>query len=72
MLYLCLAVLSSCAISLLMRLSADKVSARLSMLSVNYLICSLLGAAYAGFDLVVPEVAGFPTTGTALCCPRSL
>ena len=62
MLYLCLAVLSSCAISLLMRLSADKVSARLGMLSVNYLICSLLGAAYAGFDLVAPEVAGFPTT----------
>ena len=62
MLSLCLAVLSSCAISLVMRLSAEKVSARLSMLSVNYLICALLGAAYAGFDLAAPEVAGFSTT----------
>ena len=45
-----------------MRISAGKVTARLSMLSVNYLICALLGAAYAGFDLVCPDVAGFPTT----------
>lgn len=62
MVFLCLAVLSSCAISVIMRISAGKVTARLSMLSVNYLICALLGAAYAGFDLVCPEVAGFTTT----------
>lgn len=62
MLFLCLAVLSSCAISLIMRLSADKITAKLSMLSVNYLICSALGAIYAGFDLICPEVSGFPTT----------
>lgn len=62
MVFLCLAILSSAAIALLMRISADKVSARLSMLSANYLVCSLLGAAYAGFDLVCPEVSGFSTT----------
>ena len=62
MIFLCLAVLSSCAISLIMRLSADKITAKLSMLSVNYLICSALGAVYAGFDLICPEVSGFPTT----------
>ena len=64
MIFLCLAVLSSCAISLIMRLSADKITAKLSMLSVNYLICSALGAVYAGFDLICPEVSGFPTTVT--------
>ena len=62
MVFLCLAILSSCAIALLMRISANKVTAKLSMLSVNYLICSLLGAAYAGFDLICPDVSGFPTT----------
>ena len=61
MLFLCLAILSSCAISLLMRVSADKTSAKLSMLGINYLICALLSAGYAGFDLFCPEVAGFPT-----------
>ncbi len=62
MVFLCLAILSSCAISLVMRISADRVSAKLSMLSVNYLICSLLGASYAGFDLICPDVSGFSTT----------
>ena len=62
MVFLCLAILSSCAIALFTRISANKVTAKLSMLSVNYLICSLLGAAYAGFDLICPDVSGFPTT----------
>ena len=62
MVFLCLAVLSSCAIALLMRLSAEKVSAKLSMLGVNYLICALLSAGYAGFDLICPEVPGFFAT----------
>ena len=62
MVFLCLAILSSCAIALFMRISANKVTAKLSMLSVNYLICSLLGAAYAGFDLICPDISGFSTT----------
>ena len=51
MLFLCLAVLSSTAISLLMRITAGKVNAKLSMLGVNYLICTLLAAVYAGFQV---------------------
>ena len=42
MLYLLLAVLSSCMIAILMRLSTEKVSSRLSMLCMNYVICTLL------------------------------
>lgn len=61
MLFLLLAILSSSLISIFMRLSADKISANLSMLATNYLVCSLLGAAYAGFDLV-PRVTGFSVT----------
>lgn len=60
MLFLCLAILSSAAISLVMRLSAERVKARLSMLGVNYLVCALLGAAYAGFDLL-PKAEGLST-----------
>ena len=62
MLFLCLAILSSSAIALLMRLSANKVTAKLSMLSANYLICALLGAAYAGFDLLQVQIPGFSLT----------
>ena len=62
MLFLCLAILSSSAISLIMRISTNRVSGKLSMLSANYFVCSLLGAVYAGFDLVCPEISGFPTT----------
>lgn len=62
MLFLCLTVLSSSAISLVMRFSANRVSGKLSMLFFNYLTCSLLGAAYAGFNLICPEVPGFSTT----------
>ena len=59
MLFLGLAILSSCAISLLMRISADRVSAKLSVLGVNYLLCTLLSTAYCDFDLLRPEVSGF-------------
>lgn len=62
MVFLRLAILSSATISLLMRISANKVNANLSMLGFNYLICALLGAAYAGFDLLRPDVSGFSFT----------
>lgn len=62
MLFLCLAILSSSAISLLMRVSARKISAKLSMLGCNYLVCALLGAVYAGFDLLRPDISGFSFT----------
>ncbi len=60
--FLLLAILSSSMISIIMRLSSTRISAKLSMLAVNYLICALLGAVYAGFDLVKPEAAGFSVT----------
>lgn len=60
--YLLLAILSSSMISIMMRLSSGRISANLSMLATNYLICSLLGALYAGFDLAAPEAPGFSVT----------
>lgn len=62
MVFLLLAVLSSSMISIMMRVSSGRISANLSMLATNYFICSLLGAAYAGFDLIAPEVPGFSVT----------
>lgn len=59
MLYLLLAILSSAMISIIMRISADKVKGNLSMLAVNYLICLLLAAGYAGFQVVLPHEPGF-------------
>ena len=62
MIFLILAILSSAMVSIVMRLSTDKISANLSMLATNYLVCSLLGAVYGGFQLVVPQVQGFSVT----------
>lgn len=62
MVYLCLAVLSSTAISFIMRISTNKISARLSMLGINYLVCSLLGAVYAGFNLLPAGASGLGFT----------
>ena len=59
MLFLLLAILSSATISILMRISSNRISANFSMLAVNYLVCALLGAAYAGFAPVAPEQPGF-------------
>jgi len=62
MVYLLLAVFSSAMISIMMRVSSGRTSANLSTLAVNYLVCSMLGAGYAGFDLAAPEVSGFALT----------
>ena len=62
MIFLILAILSSAMVSIVMRLSTDKISANLSMLATNYFVCSLLGAVYGGFQLVVPQVQGFSVT----------
>ena len=62
MVFLLLAILSSSMISIMMRLSSDKISANLSMLAANYFVCSLLGAVYSGFDLVIPQAPGFSVT----------
>lgn len=62
MLFLLLAILSSAMIAIVMRISSDRISGNLSMLAVNYLICAALGAAYAGFDLWMPDAQGFSVT----------
>ena len=62
MLFLLLAILSSAMISVVMRVSSEKVSNNLSMLAVNYLVCSLLGAGYADFNLVAFGRPGFLLT----------
>jgi len=55
MLYLILAIISSAMVSIVMRLSEGKVTNNIGMLVVNYALCSLLAAAFAGFQgLVVP------------------
>lgn len=60
MIYLLLAICSSAAIAVIMRISADKVKANISMLAANYVVCTFLGAAYAGFSVVPTKTEGFP------------
>ncbi len=62
MLYLIFAVLSSSMISIIMRLSSGKISANLSMLAVNYFICSFLAAGYTGFNTLPLYEPGFEIT----------
>ena len=62
MIFLLLAVCSSSMVAIMMRVSSDRISANLSMLATNYLICSLLGLAYAGFDVVALSIPGFSVT----------
>lgn len=62
MLFLLLAILSSAMIAILMRVSSNRISANISMLAMNYFICTLLGVAYTGFQPVIPGGSGFPVT----------
>lgn len=50
MLYLMLAILSSAMVSIVMRLSEKRVTNNIGMLVVNYALCSLMAAAFAGFQ----------------------
>ena len=59
--YLILAIASSALVSVFMRLSSDRVKGRFSLLAVNYLACTLLGAVYARGDLLPIREAGFNT-----------
>lgn len=62
MIFLFLTVCSSSLVSIIMRLSSHKIGANMSMLASNYLICSVLGAVYAGFDLARPAEEKFGIT----------
>lgn len=57
------AILSSSLISVIMRLSSDKVKGKLTMLSANYLICSMFAAIYTRFD-IFPENSSLPSSVT--------
>ena len=61
MLYLILAIVSSALISVIMRLSAKKVTGTVAMLAANYVTCFIVAAAYAGFELL-PAVPALPQT----------
>lgn len=54
MVNLLLAVISSVLVSVLMRLSTDRVRKDVAMLTVNYLVCALLAAAISGFGTLLP------------------
>ena len=62
MLYLILAILSSVAISVLMRLSNRKVSGGAGMLAVNYIMCLVMSAVFAGVDQLFPRTASLGQT----------
>jgi len=52
MLYLILAILSSSCISVVMRISSGHLRSNIGMLAVNYIVCTLLSAAYGSFRLL--------------------
>lgn len=62
MVFLLLAIASSAMVSIVMRLSSDRISANLSMLATNYLVCFLLGAVYGGIPQAAPQAEGFSLT----------
>lgn len=60
MLYLILAIVSSALVSIIMRLSGRKVTDNIAMLTVNYVMCLVVSAAYAGVGNLVPASEGLP------------
>ena len=59
--YLLLAILSSAMISLLMRLSTDRVKNNVGMLAVNYFTCLIVAGAYTGVDKLFPADPALPS-----------
>jgi len=62
MINLLLAILSSAMVSVVMRISGNKVSANVSMLATNYLMCLTLAGAYMGFGNIFPNADGLGQT----------
>ena len=60
MFYLLLAITGSAMISILLRISSGKIKEGCSMLAFNYLTCTVLGMAYAGFTPGITQNPGFP------------
>ena len=55
MIYLLLAISCSALISIIMRLSRDRVTGNVSMLAMNYLMCLSIAAGYTGFGNLFPD-----------------
>lgn len=51
---LVLAIACSSMVQIIMRLSTDKVKGNMSMLAMNYVVCSFIAACYTGFDKLLP------------------
>ena len=64
MFYLILAIACSSMVQIVMRLSTDRIKNNMSLLAVNYVVCSLIAACYTGFDKLLP--LGTPGIGPAL------
>lgn len=68
MISLCLAILSTSLVSIVMRLSANRVKDNLGMLTMNYIVCALLAGAFGGFrgafDLSNPQIGLTLAMGT--------
>lgn len=68
MFYLLLAIFSSAMISVMMRISTEKVKGKHGLLLMNYLVCTLLSAGYAGFDLFPAHDRMAQTVGLGFVC----
>lgn len=69
MFFLLLAIVSSALISIIMRLSSDKIHADRSMLAMNYFVCALLGVKYTEFQLWPASEQGFTVVfGLGVVC----
>ena len=58
--YLILAVAASALVSVIMRLSSQRVAHNIAMLTMNYLMCTVVSAAYVGFTALLPRADGLP------------
>lgn len=62
MFYLILAVISSSAISLMLRFAKGKTSGEISVLVANYLVCVIVAGLSVGFGNIFPPVPTLPKT----------
>lgn len=62
MIYLALGILSSALVSIIMRVSEKHVSANVSMLASNYIMCFTVAGLYTGFENLFPKTAGIGLT----------
>lgn len=62
MFHLILAIISSALITIIMRISTNRVSGNLCMLAMNYLMCFLLASLYTGIGQFFPGQKGLIST----------